>query len=126
MARETAGQMPVMPATTATTATSATPAMPASAAHATSATTATTATSATSASAAPFVEIRDVTFVYPETTRAVLDGASLEARAGEVTCLMGVNGCGKSTLIDCVLGANRVQSGSIRIGGDDAATLRPV
>lgn len=73
----------------------------------------------------PFIDIRDVTFAYPETTRNVLDGASLSAPAGAVTCLMGVNGCGKSTLLDCVLGANRVTGGRIAVDGEDAATLRP-
>ena len=72
-----------------------------------------------------FVDVRDVTFIYPETTRPVLDGASLAAPAGAVTCLMGVNGCGKSTLIDCVLGVNRISGGRITVDGEDAAALKP-
>ena len=72
-----------------------------------------------------FVDVRDVTFIYPETTRPVLDGASLAAPAGAVTCLMGVNGCGKSTLIDCVLGVNRISDGRITVDGEDAAALKP-
>ncbi len=38
---------------------------------------------------------------------------------------MGVNGCGKSTLIDCILGVNRVSAGSIAIGGVPQQRLRP-
>lgn len=72
-----------------------------------------------------FVSIEDVIFAYPETEKAVLDHASLDAPSGTVTCLMGVNGCGKSTLIDCVLGVNRISGGSILVDGEDAATLRP-
>ena len=72
-----------------------------------------------------FIEVQDVVFVYPETEKAVLDHTSLDAPSGAVTCLMGVNGCGKSTLIDCVLGVNRISGGRILIDGEDAATLRP-
>ena len=72
-----------------------------------------------------FIEIEDVAFTHPEAASPTLRGVSLQAHAGAVTCLMGVNGCGKSTLIDCVLGENRVASGSIRIDGVDVAAMRP-
>jgi iron complex transport system ATP-binding protein len=36
---------------------------------------------------------------------------------------MGINGCGKSTLIDCVLGANKPCAGTIEVFGQDAAHL---
>ena len=74
---------------------------------------------------AAYIDVAGVTFAYPGTGQPVLSGASLEARRGHVTCLMGVNGCGKSTLIDCVLGENRVSSGTISIDGEDAAGLSP-
>lgn len=40
--------------------------------------------------------------------------------AGEVVALTGPSGCGKSTLLDCVGQIDRVDSGTISIGGVDA------
>ncbi|MDT0210455.1 ATP-binding cassette domain-containing protein [Curtobacterium sp. BRD11] len=40
--------------------------------------------------------------------------------AGEVVALTGPSGCGKSTLLDCVGHIDRVDSGTISIGGVDA------
>ena len=74
---------------------------------------------------AAYIDVAGVTFAYPGASEPVLSEASLEARKGSVTCLMGVNGCGKSTLIDCILGENQIGSGAITIDGEDAAALGP-
>ena len=74
---------------------------------------------------AAYIQVDSVSFAYPGTDAPVLDGATLHARKGMVTCLMGVNGCGKSTLIDCILGENHIDSGAIAIDSTDAATIRP-
>jgi ribose transport system ATP-binding protein len=47
----------------------------------------------------------------------VLEGVSLDVRAGEVHALVGENGAGKSTLIKILGGAVRADSGDVRIGG---------
>lgn len=46
-----------------------------------------------------------------------LRGASFQARAGEVTALIGDNGAGKSTLIKCLSGAEQPSSGRILLDG---------
>lgn len=74
---------------------------------------------------AAYIEMTDVSFAYPGAGSLVLAKASLRAPRGAVTCLMGVNGCGKSTLIDCILGENRLASGAISIDGEDATTMHP-
>lgn len=74
---------------------------------------------------AAYIHIANVTFAYPGADQPVLREASLVARKGGVTCLMGVNGCGKSTLIDCILGENQIESGSIAIDGQDASAFGP-
>jgi urea transport system ATP-binding protein len=43
----------------------------------------------------------------------------LEVPAGKVTCLMGRNGVGKTTLLQCVMGLLPVRDGKIRFDGHD-------
>jgi ribose transport system ATP-binding protein len=54
-----------------------------------------------------------------------LDGASFEARVGEVHGLVGQNGAGKSTLIKILSGLHRPDAGEIRIGGALVEHLTP-
>ncbi len=49
----------------------------------------------------------------------VLDGLSLEVAPGEMFFLLGPSGCGKTTLLRCVAGLCRPDSGSIRLDGVD-------
>lgn len=43
----------------------------------------------------------------------ILRGVSFEARIGEVTCLLGRNGVGKTTLLKCLMGLIAARSGSV-------------
>ncbi|EPF16995.1 LIV-I protein F [Cedecea davisae] len=43
----------------------------------------------------------------------ILRGVSFEAKIGEVTCLLGRNGVGKTTLLKCLMGLLPVKSGNI-------------
>ena len=55
-----------------------------------------------------------------------LDGVDFEVRQGEVHCLAGENGCGKSTLIKIVTGVYTPDPGAeIEIFGERQATLGP-
>jgi ABC-2 type transport system ATP-binding protein len=49
----------------------------------------------------------------------VIENLSISVAAGEVYGLLGANGAGKSTAIECVLGTRRADSGSARILGLD-------
>ncbi|OZM73921.1 sugar ABC transporter ATP-binding protein [Amycolatopsis antarctica] len=49
-----------------------------------------------------------------------LRGASFQARAGEVTALIGDNGAGKSTLVKCLSGAEQPDGGQILLDGKPA------
>lgn len=46
----------------------------------------------------------------------VLHGFSLELRSGEVLCLLGRNGAGKTTALKAIMGLVPARSGSIRLG----------
>ncbi|BBE71048.1 ABC transporter ATP-binding protein [Oharaeibacter diazotrophicus] len=52
---------------------------------------------------------------------ASLRGVTLEARPGEIVCLLGHSGCGKSTLLRLVAGLERPTSGRIVIGDLEVA-----
>ena len=43
----------------------------------------------------------------------ILRGLSFEAKIGEVTCLLGRNGVGKTTLLKCLMGLIPAKSGTI-------------
>ncbi len=53
----------------------------------------------------------------------ILDGVSLEIRAGETVCLLGRNGRGKTTTIKSILGLAPVRSGRILFDGADITRL---
>lgn len=54
-----------------------------------------------------------------------LDGVSLEIKKGEVHCLAGENGCGKSTIINVISGYYTPDEGEIEINGVKYSKLTP-
>jgi putative ABC transport system ATP-binding protein len=52
-----------------------------------------------------------------------LDRVSVAFGHGRFTAVMGPSGSGKSTLLHCLAGLDRVDSGTVRIGGTDLTTL---
>jgi urea transport system ATP-binding protein len=55
----------------------------------------------------------------------ILRGVSLEAPVGEITCLLGRNGVGKTTLLRCLMGLVPVHSGSVLWQGKAIVRRRP-
>jgi branched-chain amino acid transport system ATP-binding protein len=55
----------------------------------------------------------------------VLRSMSLEARPGEILCVMGRNGAGKTTTMKAIMGLVRATSGSILLDGQDISRLQP-
>ncbi|MFT0520435.1 urea ABC transporter ATP-binding subunit UrtE [Pseudomonas faucium] len=55
----------------------------------------------------------------------ILRGLSFEARVGEVTCLLGRNGVGKTTLLRCLMGLVPAREGSVEWEGKPITTLKP-
>lgn len=63
------------------------------------------------------IQFEDVHFAYGETE--VLHGVSFEAKEGELIALVGESGSGKSTLAKLLVHFYDVNSGCVRIGGQD-------
>jgi urea transport system ATP-binding protein len=55
----------------------------------------------------------------------VLRGVNLEVLPGQVTCLMGRNGVGKTTLMRTLMGLLRTREGSVQWNGRELASLEP-
>ena len=56
--------------------------------------------------------------------RAVLNHLDLSVKAGTVFGLLGANGAGKSTAIECMLGTKTADSGAVRLLGQDPKRQR--
>jgi urea transport system ATP-binding protein len=55
----------------------------------------------------------------------ILRGVGLEARAGQVTVILGRNGVGKTSLLKSLMGLVPVKTGSIQFNGSDITRLAP-
>jgi manganese/zinc/iron transport system ATP- binding protein len=66
--------------------------------------------------------IRNLTVAYPG--KVVLRGVSADIRRGHVVGVIGPNGGGKTTLLMAILGIVPIVSGTIRLFGRPAATMR--
>lgn len=55
----------------------------------------------------------------------ILHGIDMEARAGEVTCIMGTNGVGKTSLLKAISGTHPRSGGRIFLEGAELPVLPP-
>lgn len=65
------------------------------------------------------VEMRKVSFYYPDSNAATLTAIDLEIQAGQQIAFIGPSGAGKSTLADLILGLLKPASGELLIDGQD-------
>jgi iron complex transport system ATP-binding protein len=67
------------------------------------------------------IKLKDGAFSYGE--HKVFNGLNLEVFPGEVLCLLGPNGCGKTTLLRCLGGALKLQEGTVWLNGKNIAAF---
>jgi len=63
------------------------------------------------------IEVRNLSFTYPNAHRPALRGVDIEVRRGEVVALVGENGSGKSTLAKLMVGLYLPSEGEVQWDG---------
>ena len=69
------------------------------------------------------LEVKDISLFYG--AAQALRGVSVTAEPGKVTCVLGRNGVGKTSLLRALVGQQPIASGSIAFDGADISALRP-
>ncbi len=70
------------------------------------------------------IEFRDVSFKYPNAEQYALRHFSLELKVGEKLAIVGMNGCGKTTMIKLLCRLYDPQEGEILLNGVDIRKFR--
>jgi ATP-binding cassette, subfamily B, bacterial MsbA len=70
------------------------------------------------------VELRDVSFVYPESEQVVLDNVNITVAPGETVALVGPSGSGKTTLTQLIPRFHEATEGAVLLDGIDIRDLK--
>lgn len=65
------------------------------------------------------IELRDITYCYPNTETAVIIHANMEIPVGKSVGIVGTSGSGKTTTVDILLGLLAPQAGQVLADGED-------
>ena len=68
------------------------------------------------------LEVRNAQFSYDK-TNVVFRDVNFSLSEGDVLCLLGPNGCGKTTLVKCMDGLLPLKEGEIRLNGVNIKSL---
>ena len=71
----------------------------------------------------PFISVQNLTMSYG--TSPVVRNLSFEVNRGDIFVIMGMSGCGKSTVMRAMIGLTRPNTGHIIIDGADLWNLPP-
>ena len=73
-----------------------------------------------------YLEVRDVKKSYGKDSSyiQVLKGVSTDVEKGQMCVIQGTSGSGKSTLLNCIGGLDLMDSGSVRVDGQEISGLK--
>jgi len=69
--------------------------------------------------------VKDLAFSY-DGENALWEDVNFEVKPGEIFSIMGANGCGKSTLIRCLIGFLKPFRGTVQLQEDDGSCYDPL
>ncbi|BAF90073.1 ABC transporter ATP-binding protein [Azorhizobium caulinodans] len=69
------------------------------------------------------LEAKDITVTYAGLI--AVSGASIEVNKGEIVCVAGANGAGKSSLLKAMVGMEKPKSGSVKFDGEELVGVPP-
>ena len=65
----------------------------------------------------PFISIQNLTLGYGP--RVIVENLNFNINTGDIFVIMGLSGCGKSTIMRSIIGLNKPMSGCVMVGGRD-------
>ncbi|NLW70847.1 MAG: ABC transporter ATP-binding protein [Eubacteriaceae bacterium] len=68
------------------------------------------------------IQVKDLSFAYPD-GQVVFSGINLKVEAGQILSLLGPNGIGKTTLLNCMFGLLAPKTGDIYLNGNGINTI---
>jgi iron complex transport system ATP-binding protein len=68
------------------------------------------------------LEVNNGSFFY-EKGKNIFEEVNFELKKGEIFCILGPNGCGKTTLLKCLTGINKLKKGNILIKNKNISSL---
>jgi len=69
------------------------------------------------------LSIQGVTVAEPDTGRVVVNNVSLDVRQGEIVCLYGLMGAGRTELMEALAGRDPISGGRVLLGDQDIADM---
>ena len=68
-------------------------------------------------------EVRNGCFTYHNHSRKILENGNFDVKSGEILCVLGSNGVGKTTLLKCMMGLQKWHRGETLIDGKDISGI---
>lgn len=65
------------------------------------------------------IELKDITYAYPNTEKLIFDHADLSIPVGKSVGIVGTSGAGKSTVVDILLGLLELREGEVCADGEN-------